>query len=267
MGHTRLGSIPKTRAWTEVVEQVAGTSLGGFAALASADMAAIAAKTLEAAGKGLDKAVDDSGVRYTFYLLTQLALASRTRDWEAELGRHDIRLSRDSSFFDFTAEVQAAIDRYVGQSPSGATDLNEIAQQSAGEAILSLAGARTPSLFGGGSVDVQDAMRSLSTKKGFGELGQQFFGRFLGRFLNFYLSRVTAAQLGRQRLRDLGDVAQFNEALRSHCEQSARVVRDFCGSWYSKTQYEQGIDIENTSRFLAVAMQKLRSELEQQKAA
>ena len=267
MGHTRLGSIPKSRAWTEVVEQVAGTGLGEFVAPASADIGAIAAKTLEAAGKGLDKAVDDTGVRYTFYLLTQLALASRARDWEAELGKHGIHLSPESSLFDFTAEVQAAIDRYVGRSSLGTTDLSEIAQQSAGEAILSLAETRTASLFGGGSIDVQEAMRSLSTKKGFGELGQRFFGRFLGRFLNFYLSRVTAAQLGRQRLRELGDVAQFNEALRSHCDQSARIVRDFCGAWYSKTQYEQGIDIENATRFLAIAVQKLRSELEQQKAA
>src|SRR5271156_6630677 len=148
---------------------------------------------------------------------------------------------------------------------AGATDLSEIAQQSVGEAILALAGTRTGSLFGENSAGAQNAMRPLSTKKGFGELGQQFFGRFVGRFLNFYLSRVTATQLGSQRLRDLGDVAEFNEALRFHCNQSARIVRDFCGTWYSKTEYEQGIDLENSSRFLAVAMKKLRSELEQQK--
>ena len=127
-------------------------------------------------------------------------------------------------------------------------------------------GTRTASLFGGSSADVQNAIRSLSTKKGFGELGQRFFGRFVARFLNFYLSRVTAAALGSPRLQDLGEVAEFNDALRSHCDQSARIVRDFCGEWYSKTEYQKGIDLENTSRFLAVALKKLRSELEQQKA-
>ncbi len=221
MGHTRLGKIPRTRSGNEVVERVAGTGLASGVTLRRADMATIAAKTLEAARKALDKAVDDSGVRYTFYLLTQVALASRTRDWEAELGRHDIRQAVESSLFDLITEVQTAIDRYVGRSPSAATDLREIAQQSAGEAILSLAGTQTASLFGGGSIVVQNAMGSLSTKRGFGKLGQRFFGRFLGRFLSFYLSRVTAAELGRQRLLHLGDVAQFNEALRSHCDQSA----------------------------------------------
>lgn len=267
MGHTRLGAIPKTRKWDEVVAEVAGVGLTLFDVPAAVDVAAIAAKTLDAAQKGLDRAVDDPGVRYTFFLLTQLALAARAPDWDAALDKHGIRVGNTSSVFDFTVEVQGAIDRHLRLHASGATDLSEMAQQAAGEAITSLAGGRAESLFGSSSADVKVAIRSLSTKKGFGELGQRFFGRFIARFLNFYLSRVTAAQLGKARLGDLGDVAQFNDALRDHCDQSARVVRDFCGSWYSKTQHEQGINPENASGFLAHAMQKLRSELEQQKAA
>src|SRR5262249_19116033 len=68
-------------------------------------------------------------------------------------------------------------------------------------------------------------------KKGFGELGQRFFGTFVARFLNFYLSRVTAATLGSRGLRDLADLTEFNRSLRMHCNQSARIVRDFCGEW------------------------------------
>jgi hypothetical protein len=267
MGHTRLGAIPKTRRWDEVVEELAGAGLLGVIASAGVNIGAIAAQTLDAAQKGLDRATDDPGVLYTFYLLTQVALAARTSDWEVALRKHGIRLSNDSTIFDLTAEVQGAIDRYLSRNPSGATDLSEIAQQSAGEAITSLAGMRIGGLFSSSGADVQDAMRSLSTKKGFGELGQRFFGRFVARFLKFYLSRVTAAKLGGLRIQDLGDIAQFNDALRSHCDQSARIVRDFCGAWYSKKAYEKGIDLENTSRFLAVALKKLRSELEQQRAA
>ena len=266
MGHTRLGAIPKTRKWNELVEQVAGLGLTGNIPAASARIDAIAAQTLDAVQTVLYRATEDSGVCYTFYLITQLALASRTPDWEKSLGDHGIRLSQVGSVFDFTSEVQDAIDRYISQNPSGATDLSEIAQQSAGEAITSLAGSRTASLFGGDSADVQKAIRSLSTKKGFGELGQRFFGRFLARFLNFYLSRVTAATLGSPRLKDLGDVAEFNRALQTHCDQSARIVRDFCGEWYSKTEYQKGIDLESTARFVAVALKKLRNEFEQQRA-
>ncbi len=266
MGHTRLGTVPKTRKWNEIVEHVAGRTLTGDVATTVASIGSIAAESLEAARKGLDKANQDPGVRYTFYLMTQVALASRSTHWEGALAKHDIHLSDDSTIFDLTAQVQDAIDRYVSKHSSGATDLSEIAQQSAGEAITSLAGSRSGSLFGASSADVQNAIRSLSTKKGFGDLGQRFFGRFIARFLNFYLSRITASTLGGPRMRDLGDIAEFNSSLRAHCDQSAWIVRDFCGQWYTKTEYQEGIDLKNASRFVAVAMKKLRSELAKQRA-
>ena len=95
-------------------------------------------------------------------------------------------------------------------------------------------------------------------------MGQRFFGRFVARFLNFHLSRATAAGLGAPRLQNLGYIGEFNEALTTHCEESARIVRDFCGDWYSKTEYERGIDLAKSSRFLAVAVKKLRNELQHQ---
>jgi hypothetical protein len=33
------------------------------------------------------------------------------------------------------------------------------------------------------------------------------------------------------------------------------------GDWYSKTEYEQGIDLANSARCLAIAVRKLKSEL------
>jgi hypothetical protein len=156
-------------------------------------------------------------VLYTFYLLTQVTLASRTTQWEDALAVHGIGLTSDSTVFDLTSEIQAAIDRHVSESSSGATDPSEMAQQSLGEALMSLADTRTANLFARSSDEVRHAIRSFSTKKGFGELGQRFFGRFVARFLNFYLSR--AAALGGPRLPDLADIAEFNEALRTHCDQ------------------------------------------------
>lgn len=265
MGHTRLGPLPKTQKWRQVVELVAGTLSTGYAVSpAATHINTIAAQTLHAARAGLSQAARDPGVRYTFYLLTQVALASRRSNWESALAEHGIRLSEDSTVFDLTVEVQGAVDRHLGKKNRHANDLSEMAQQSAGEALMGLAGTRTVNLFGGSSAEVQNAVRSLSTKSGFGHLGQRFFGRFVARFLNFYLSRATAARLGSPRLQDLGDIAEFNEALRTHCEQSARIVRDFCGEWYSKTEYDEGISLGNSSRFLAVAVRKLRSELEHQ---
>jgi len=140
-----------------------------------------------------------------------------------------------------------------------------MAQQAAGEAISALAAPNAQTLFGSGRNELLDALRRLSTKKGFARLGQIFFARFMSRFLNFYLSRMTAACVGSDRLHNIGEVTRFDEALDRHCEESAVVVRDFCGGWYSKTEFQEGISLRNTSKFMAVAMKKLQDELARQR--
>ena len=46
MGHSRLGPLPKTRKWSELVEQITGTRLAGDVANAAFYAEAIAAQTL-----------------------------------------------------------------------------------------------------------------------------------------------------------------------------------------------------------------------------
>lgn len=265
MGHTRLGKIPKSRKWTAVVETISGNK--NDVTLPTEDIVEnieqIAKQTLEAAEGGLQIALNDLGLQYTFYLLSQIALASRADDWQLRLANLGIQLTPDSSFQDLAVEMQSSIDDFIF-SRGKSSDISEIAQQAAGEAISELTANRAVTLFGGGADELRSAVRRLSTKKGFSELGQKFFGNFMSRYLNFYLSRITASQVGNKFFPQIGDINRFDDALRLHCEQSARIVRDFCGEWFSKTEFKEGIDLENTSRFIAVAMKKLQSELRQQ---
>ncbi|MGA9058967.1 MAG: hypothetical protein WB763_20940 [Terriglobia bacterium] len=267
MGHTRLGTIPKSRKWSEVVAELArfGSDVAAEQRTLQAGIATIARRAIEAAGGALKGAADDIGLRYTFYLLTQITLSAREEDWVEALRKNGIDLSGSSSVFDLTVELQAAVDRRISAS-SHPSDVSEMAQSAAGEAIAALASSEAVTMFGSGRDELQRAIRSLSTKKGFSDLGQVFFGRFIARLLNFYLSRVTASQLGAGEFRQVGEISSFNQALQAHCEQSARIVRDFCGEWYSKTEFIQGIDLENASAFVAVALKKLRSELQRQEA-
>jgi hypothetical protein len=265
MGHIRLGKIPKSKKWSAVVESVSKT--GDTSTLPADDLVAnvqdVAKQTLIAAEGGLQTALNDTGLQYSFFLLTQIALAARTNDWRQRLEQFGIYLSPDASFQDLTVEMQAAIDDFVF-SHGRSTDVGEIAQQAACEAITDLTAQKAVTLFGSGAEELQIAVRDLSTKKGFSTLGQKFFGVFMARYLNFYLSRVTAANIGNKYLPQIGDINRFDDALRLHCEQSARIVRDFCGEWFSKTEFKEGIDLDNTARFIAVAVKKLQAELRQQ---
>src|SRR5258708_5319906 len=89
MGHQRLGEIPKTQRWNAVVSKLASGSSLADPTIVIDD---IAAETLFAAEAGLGSAIDDAGLRFTFYLLTQIVLAAREQDWMGSLAEQGINL-------------------------------------------------------------------------------------------------------------------------------------------------------------------------------
>src|SRR5215469_16132475 len=62
MGHIRLGTLPKTQKWNQVVNLIAS---GG-------DVERIAAASADAAEHGLERAAHDEGLAHAFWLLTQI---------------------------------------------------------------------------------------------------------------------------------------------------------------------------------------------------
>jgi len=67
MGHIRLGELPRTRKWEQVVELI---KLDG-------DATQVAAAALDAAETGFKQAAEDEGLGRATWLLTQLPLAAR----------------------------------------------------------------------------------------------------------------------------------------------------------------------------------------------
>lgn len=270
MGHIRLGSIPKTNAWDTVVAAVLSApsdkAIGSTTPAREGidnDIAKIAAATLNASSTALTQALEDEGLCHTFYLLTQLAKASRNEDWYDPLLSVGIDIARSDSILGLAAAFQSAVDEHLLYD-GNTSDVGEIAQKAAGEAICDLAADRSRTLFGDSDQELRLAVRSLSTKAGFGRLSRQFFGRFLTRFLNFYISRIAATHIGEGPFRSLAAISSVDEKLAYHCIQSAAIVQDFSAEWYSKTEYEGGINPDKARGFVAVALRKLADELQAQ---
>jgi hypothetical protein len=144
----------------------------------------------------------------------------------------------------------------------GRTDLGEMAEMAAIETLTQIVGARLPALFEPTPGDVQHALRSLATEKQFGAVARDFFSRFVKRYLDYYLSREISAHVGGDaRFHNVDDHAEFDAALAQHCFETARIVEDFAGQWFSKTHWERGITRERSKGFAYVAFKKLGAEL------
>ena len=255
MGHTRLGDLPRTRRWGEVVGLLtcgAGTSQ-------------VANATITAAERGLNLAAEDKALVETVWLLTQLPLAAKAKDVKGfvkALRDAGLAVSNSPGLMEVVGAFSDAVDNRLSNN-NGRTDLGEMAQMAAAETITKELSSKTNTLFATQPEDVQRAFRGLATNKSFSEFSRHFFARITNRCLEYYLSRAVSHHIGEgQRFSTLAQQSEFSRALERHCREASKIVEVFSGGWFSKTNWEKGgISREDARGFAHIAMRKLVDEL------
>jgi hypothetical protein len=258
MGHVRLGALPKSRKWNQVVEEL---RLG-------ADIDAVTASAADAAEANLQAASNDPAFLQAFWFLTQVPLAARGPDFVGDLRRLGLRVPDQPSLVDLVAAISGAVDRYAREK-GGRTDLGEMAQMAAVESLMALVGLNLPSLFGPSPEEVQRAIGRFAGGDRFSTLAREFFARLTQRSLDYYLSRELNKHIGPgERFRDDAARSEFNDALGVHCREASRIVEAFAGGWYGKNVYQgDGLTPDAIRRFAPVAFKKIRAELRKRRDA
>ncbi len=252
MGHRRLGELPATRNWQSVVALLRLTD----------DPARIAEETSKAADKGLQMAKEDWGMARVLRMLMEAVRASGANDCTARWTRLGMTMPKEASLLDFVAAFDDAMDKSL-RSRQHRSDLAEMARYAAVDALTQMCQRETGSLFGVSLADTQRTLKKYTTTKNFGQVGHDFFGKFLYRFLDYHLSRELPNHIGpKKQFKTIEACQGFKEALKLHCYQTARIVREFSGCWPSAADYRRQLH-ESTVRtqFMPVAFSKIKSEL------
>lgn len=252
MGHVRLGILPRTRRWVELIALLEDR----------ADVDVVARQALLAVSRVLASAGKEEEIVHTFWLLTQIPLAAKRPDFQKAFEELGISVSSSPSIIEITAGLVSAIDGHSDRwGPR--SDITEIAVLSAAESITALAGPTTVSLFGSPPEETLRRVASLSAQRQFGLLTREFVGRFLNRFLAYHLSRETSNHVGpHQAFESVREHTEFFDALKLHCRQASLIVQDYAGGWFSKAEYEGGITHDRAARFVAHSFSKVKSELQ-----
>lgn len=256
MGHVRLGALPKSREWTEVVELLAKGS----------DVSDLAAAVAIAAEDELISARGDPVLANTVWLLTQLPLAARGDRFAAELTALGFAPGSEQSLLSILAGFSSAVHSQLSGT-AGRTDLGELARQAAAESLTSLIGAQMPGLFGPSADDLRIELGKFASKDRFAKLARDFFARLTNKTLYYYLSRVLADHVGPGRAYgSLQQQAQFRIALEQHCREASLIVEQFAGGWFSKANFQGRLTRESAQSFSDYALKKMRDELRARRA-
>lgn len=254
MGHVRLGKLPHTHTWRQVVTALDVPGPHG---------ARVAAATARGADARLGRLRDDASLAYCFWLLARMAGAARRPDFVDALGDLGLEAGSTDSAVGFVAKVAARARGEVEHHPESGP-FGEIASLALRRALTETVGTQGRSLFGSSLEDLETAFRHHATPARFGDLARRFFADFAARTLRFYIDKELALHVGPGRSLDsFADAEAFVADLDRYARQSAAIVERFAADWYSKHDWESGgaIHRDEAQAFVAVALGKLRREL------
>lgn len=253
MGHIRVGALPITKPWNEVVRLIGD----------GANVVSVAEATVRASERAFSFVQDDPGFKEAVWLMTQLAVAAKKSDPAQHLSSVGIELSKNTSFAEVAVVLSDALDRKI-DAAGARSDFGEMAQRALVAAVSGYLDEGLHGLFSATPDDVASALGKLGKRKEFGKLAASFFGKLTRECLEYFLSKALATHLGDgQRFATMNQMAQFERALEKYCQEVSAIVEGFGGEWFSKHLFEEkgSISRKSSEGFGWFALEKMRKEL------
>ncbi len=251
MGHTRLGRLPRTYRWKEVVSLLES----------GADLSSLADASFKAALSGFQLVPADSGFVTTIHSIIELAAAAREKDVASALESAGIDRESQSSSFSLLAAVSRKLSAEL-ESAVPRSDAGKIARDAFVESLTRQVQAKTGSLFQEGSSDVRKLTSPFRGNQ-FKSLMHEFYSTFTSRYVSYHLSRELPNHVGAgKRFSDLSQHAEFNKAFDLHCRQTVRIADEFTPGWVGKAAFEKNISRQSVKKYAHVAFKKIASEFQ-----
>ena len=253
MGHERVGALPRTKRWRDVVHGIAeASSLDG-------DVHGLANATLRNVRQRLQDVPADTGFVASFEFLLGLAVSARAQGKAASPRTPTINLEENPS----ALRLARALAEYVTDRRQSA-EYAEIARKAATDVIATWTQEQTRQLTITGDHERSAEIWSrASDGRGFCEVSRLFFGKFVERYLNYFIGREASAYLSttEDRERLARRLAEHIDGVSHHAFETSKITQSFAAGWFNRYAAEGMPNAEQISGFLSHAVGKLGEEL------
>lgn len=245
MGHERLGALPRSRPWQDVVARMGSFNSAG-------DVKPVARAVVENVQRRIPDIPKDTGVQASFAFLVGLAVASRSED-PTEVYPWEINLPDSGT----PLELGLVLRQWVrAQGIQG--EYAELATQAATDALVDWY-ERHPSsqhdLFVA-APEPYGPWRGIRDGRGFSELAHAYFSAFTKRYLDYFLDREASAVIPTIEQRE-----RFDDGVARHSAETAKITQSFAAGWFNGHTKDGLPPIAEVEGFLGVAFRKIREEL------
>ncbi len=254
MGHERLGLLPKTKKWRDLVQQI-----GSFDS-SNARASDIATQILQNVIQRYAALYRDRPVHMAFEFLVTFSTAFRHPNPSEYLCEKNIKIPKDASLLPIIQAIREHVGRNEAQTEHGyfavAAATDALSQWHQKNRTLQIGLFEPSNKF-------IESWKKIGNGAGFCELSQLFFGNLTERYLNYFLDREASAVIysveTRNRLKC--EIRKYAQDVSRYAFETARITKSFSAGWFNKNTKEKFLTTSAINSFLGVAFGKMRSEL------
>jgi hypothetical protein len=254
MGHERVGSLPKSKRWIALVNQMGALYRSGE------PISGIAVQTLNNVRTRYEALSKDEAVKAVFTFMVAFARACSSSKPSEQLQDCGIRVNENSTLLSVLKSLKDALPTHETTSEYG-----QLAVAAAADAMGQWHRQHTTqqlALFQPSSESFE-SWRALGNGAGFCELSRLYFGKLTERYLNYFLDRAASASFPslEQRERFHHDMEAHVDDVSKHAFETAKITQSFAAGWFNKNVHQRPPGPHDIEGFLSLAFGKLRDEL------
>jgi len=255
MGHERVGVLPRTKRWQDIVESLSSDSITDPQFISD-----LAENTLNNVKSRFQNIHRDKGIQAAFGFL--ISLATNNLPKSGGMSSPDISLEDNPS----PVRIAKSLNDWVKKNAES-FEYAEIACRAAAETITEWSKSHSEQqlLFDEG-VSASFIWEQSSDGRGFCQVARSFFANYTERYLNYFLEREASAHIGK-----FNDRQTFSKVLENHIDavsqhafETSKITQSFAAGWFNKHAKDSrptDIEIEN---FLRIAFGKMHEELQRE---
>lgn len=251
MGHERIGFLPKSKQWNDIVRQL--QDYDGDPEV----VAHIAADTLDALRHQYANISNDPSLISAIRFLAILCHSSGSETQEDELNSKGIIAEKEITMY----SLMRGVDNYISDNEIS-LETSKLTKDSLMAAIITYQQAHETEQLSFDGFDSNNVWSGMDSGSAFCELARSFISEYTARNLNYYLERQSAREI-----KDYAHLMAFSKALKSqsaaiatHTKDISKLMQSLAAGWYNKNSTATEPNDSKIVQFLDFTFKKIREE-------
>lgn len=254
MGHKRLGVLPKSKKWRDIVRAIEACTSG------KVPVEEVAKNTLSNVRNLYNELEKDPSVKASLSFLVEFSYAFKTQNPGKYLVENGILPTDNLSPMSLAVAIN-----YYKQESFHSKEYQSIAKQATIDALNHWYHSNIDhgKNFFSAEIKPENVFAKAASGGGFSEISRLFFAKFTERYLKYFLEREAAP-----RIKDINLINNFSEAIETftdevskHAYQTSKITQSYAAGWYNKHSKENKPSGKDINKLIRNTFKKMRSEI------